>query len=110
MISKYPTHKRAKEINRVYSNITDQIDGDFFEFYASNFEYSMDLNLGRKFWTPSSMNSKMFWSELKDPEKAVSFYNGLIKKYDDPKRNLGFITIFSCLSQELITIIMVMVI
>ena len=85
VISKYPTNVRARELNRVFSNFTETIDSTNF-FREEEFEYSTDLGTARLFWTPTYINAKLFWSELKDAKKAVAFYKGLVKKYDDPKK------------------------
>ena len=90
LITKFPTNMRSKQLNRILANFTDSIDSTNF-MREEDFEYSNDLQLGRLFWSPAYMNAKLFWSELKDPAKAVAFYNSLVEKYDDPKKK------FKCL-------------
>ncbi len=85
VISKYPENKRAQELIRVFSNLTQSIDS-VHTLREEDFEYSSDLRTGRLFWTPTYINQKLLWSELKDAEKAIGYYQGLIDKYIDPKK------------------------
>ena len=89
VINRYPTSKRAQELNRVFSNWGSMRDSTDF-FREEEFEYSNDLRTGHLFWTPTYMNQKLFWSELKDPKKAILYYKGLADKYEDPKKKFQF--------------------
>ena len=89
--NKYPKHNRSQEINRVLSNWGDTNDEENY-FKQENFEYSEDLKTARYFWSPIYANDKLLWSEIKDPEKAIQFYNTLVEKYEDPKKKFQILS------------------
>lgn len=90
VISKYPKHPRARELNRIFSNYTHVEDSVNF-MREEEFEYDSDLKTGMLFWTPTYMDKKLLWDKLKDAGKAVLFYKSLAEKYDDPSKKFAFL-------------------
>ena len=90
VITKFPTNKRSQELNRVFSNLTQSIDSTHY-FREEEFEYGNDLQTGFLLWSPTYVNKKLLWSELKDAGRATTYYWGLIEKYDDPKKKFQFL-------------------
>jgi len=91
IIKKYPTSKRAKQLNRSNSRTFKE----FSENQAirdEDFEFSDDEKTGRLFWQPIPLNEKLFFGELQNGETAVRFYEELIKKYDDPSKKFNFLS------------------
>jgi tetratricopeptide (TPR) repeat protein len=85
VIKKFPTNQRSKELNRVFSNLAHSFDSTNY-FREEEFEYNSDLRTGFLFWSPTYINKKLLWGKLKDASRAKGYYQGLVKKYDDPKK------------------------
>jgi len=90
VIRKYPTSERARELNRMMANyISSEDENEYFR--EEEFEYNDDIKSGFRFWTPIALNEKLFLGDLKNPEGALSFYEKLIHKYDDPEKKFHFL-------------------
>jgi len=85
VILKYPTHKRSRQLNRIMANYISSSDENEM-FREEEFEFSDDLRQVLKFWTPTYLNQKFFWGDLKDPQTAIDYYKKLLNKYDDPRK------------------------
>jgi len=90
IIKKYPTSERAKLLNRYISNRFREFSEDE-TIRDEDFAFSQDDKTGRLFWKSIPLNAKFFFDDLQDGETAVKFYEGLIKKYDDPNKKLNFL-------------------
>ena len=82
---KYPTSSRAKEISRVFSTIMREQEGDSVSV-EEGFEFSQEMKYSYHFWNPKTANRKFLFGELVEPDRAVEFYEKLLKKYVDPHK------------------------